>query len=54
MTMTATIPNRAAPPGGAALDTAAPAVPNYDLLYLTAAALTFLGALAIVPVRRVR
>jgi MFS family permease len=27
---------------------------NYNLLYLTAAALTFLGALAIIPVRKVR
>jgi hypothetical protein len=27
---------------------------NYNLLYLTAAALTFLGALAIIPVRKVK
>ncbi|WP_081844388.1 MFS transporter [Cellulomonas sp. URHE0023] len=30
------------------------AAKNYDLLYLTAAALTFLGALAIVPVKKVK
>ena len=27
---------------------------NYDLLYMVTAALTFLGALAIVPVRKVK
>jgi MFS family permease len=47
------MPQSFAPFLGAAL-LAVGAGANYDLLYLTAAALTFLGALAIIPVRRVR
>ena len=46
-------PQSLAPLLGAAL-LAVGAGANYNLLYLTAAALTFVGALAIIPVRRVR
>jgi MFS family permease len=45
-------PQSLAPFVGAAL--IGGAAKNYDLLYLTAAALTFLGALAILPVKKVR
>ena len=46
-------PQSLAPLLGAAL-LAVGAGANYNLMYLTAAALTFLGALAIIPVRKVR
>jgi hypothetical protein len=46
------MPQTLAPLLGAAL-LGAGARQNYDLLYLTAAALTFLGALAIIPVKKV-
>ena len=47
------MPQSLAPLLGAAL-LAVGAGANYNLMYLTAAALTFLGALAIIPVRKVR